>query len=617
MRHAARAISILAVFLLAATAIWAQNGAQVYQAHCASCHNSAAGRAPSEAALRALSVAQLLDGLRTGPMRAIGSTLTAGERRAVAEYLSTAAGHAAAPGICAPGAPPFRYTASGAAWPGWSPGAGNTRFQNAAAAGITVAQVPKLKLKWAFSLGGVTDARSAPAVDGGRLFLGTSSGRVYALDARTGCVAWTAKVGGPVRSALVVGPAGNGARAAVYFGAGADAYALDAATGRQLWRVSLTKHAAAIITAAPLLHHGVLYFGVSSLEELLALMPKYSCCTFRGSVVALEADTGRRLWRAYTIARAARPAKKSKAGEQTYGPSGAAVWSTPTFDPRRGAVYVATGDNYSHPAVVTSDAVLAFDAKTGRLLWSRQTTPGDAFNDACAVPGSANCPPPAGHDFDFGQPPMLVSLPGGRQELVLAQKSGVADALDPDRRGAILWRTRFGKGGPLGGAMWGSAADARNLYVAESGLAFRGVARDKTVPGGIRLLPDPNQGGGLFALNLATGAMVWAAAPARDCGDRAACSPAQSQAVTAIPGVVFSGSRDGHIRAYATANGRILWDYDTARAFPPLNGLPGHGGSLDGPGPVIAGGMLYVTSGYAQFGGMPGNVLLAFSVDGR
>lgn len=567
-----------------------------------------------------MSLPQVLAALETGPMKNIGSTLTARERFAVAIYLSARARHGTslpARARCSAEAPPFRFAASGATWMGWSPGRGNTRFQPAAAVGMTAADVPKLRLKWAFALGNETDARSAPAVDDGRIFLGTGGGAVYSLDARSGCVYWRAQVAGGIRSALMIGPAREGHPAAVYFGAGKDAYALDAATGKQLWRVPIATHVAAIITAAPSLHRGVLYFGVSSFEEALAPMPTYPCCTFRGSVVALDAATGKRLWRTYTIAEAPRPTEKNKSGAQMYGPSGAAVWSTPTFDPRLDAVYVATGDNYSHPATRTSDAVLAFDAKTGRLLWSRQATPGDAFNEACGLPGSANCPPPSGHDFDFGQPPMLVSLPGGRRELVLAQKSGVAYALDPDRRGAILWRTRFGKGGALGGAMWGSAADGRNVYVAESGLAFKGIVRDKTVAGGYRLVPNPNQGGGLFALNLKTGEQVWAAAPVLDCGNRAGCSPAQSQAVTLVPGVVFSGSRDGHIRAYATANGKLLWDFDTARAFTTVNGRPGHGGSLDGPGPVVAAGMLYVTSGYAQFGGMPGNVLLAFSVGGR
>jgi polyvinyl alcohol dehydrogenase (cytochrome) len=251
------------------------------------------------------------------------------------------------------------------------------------------------------------------------------------------------------------------------------------------------------------------------------------------------------------------------------------------------------------------------------MLWSRQMTAGDSFNNACGIPGSPNCPQPAGQDFDFGQPPILVSLANERRGLVLGQKSGMAYALDPDKQGEVLWRMRVGKGGGLGGIQWGSATDGQNVYVALSDVGFKGIVADSSSPQGFRLLPNPNQGGGLFALRLSTGEQVWSAKPASTCGDRKTCSPAQSQAVTAIPGVVFSGSLDGHLRAYSTATGEVLWDVDTARDYETLNGLAAHGGSLDGPGPVVAGGMLYVSSGYAQFGGAPGNVLLAFSVDGE
>ncbi|MGH9689145.1 MAG: PQQ-binding-like beta-propeller repeat protein [Candidatus Acidiferrales bacterium] len=613
----------LVTILLAATSAYAQNGAEVYKAHCASCHNSGAPRVPPESALRAMSPIRVLAALETGVMKTVGDTLTPQERTAVALYLSASlTAPKAAPlappssAFCAASAAPFRYSSKGAMWAGWSTSAANTRFQDAAAAGLTAADIPRLKLKWAFSLGDQTNARSQPAVDDGRIFFGTDSA-AYSLDARSGCIEWTTKVEGAIRSALVIGPAGRGQRAAVYFGAGKNAYALDASTGKQLWKVPAAKHFAAIITAAPLLHKGVLYFGISSYEEALGPLPGYQCCTFRGSVVALKADTGKLLWRTYTITKVPQPTEKNKAGVEMYGPSGAAVWSTPTFDAKRDRLYVATGDNYSHPTTETSDAVLALDAKTGKLLWRRQMTSGDAFTNACSIPGSPNCPPPAGHDFDFGQPPILVSLGGGRRELVIGQKSGLAYALDPDRDGAVLWQTRVGKGGPLGGMMWGSASDGRNVYVAESDLGFKGVIPDKNSAQGYRLLPNPNQGGGLFALDLKRGEKIWGALPPAACGDRVGCSPAQSQAVTAIPGVVFSGALDGHIRAYSTSDGKILWDFDTAHKFPTLNGEPAHGGSLDGPGPVIAGGMLFVSSGYGQFGGMPGNVLLAFSTEGH
>ena len=611
----------LFTLLLVSIAARAQNGEAVYKAHCASCHNSAAPRVPAESALRAMNVTQILTSLQTGVMKAVGDTLAPEERYAVSLYLSAPAAPNAAPvpasALCGKTAQPFRFSSTSPAWTGWSTDVNNWRFQNSTGAGLAAADVPKLKLKWAFSLGDEISARSQPAVAGGRVFFGTATGSVYSLDARTGCIDWTSKIDGSIRSALVVGPTEDGKHAAVCFGAGQNAYAFDAATGTQLWKVRIADHFASMITAAPLLYRGVLYFGVSSFEEALPPMPTYECCTFRGSVVALKADTGELLWRTYTIASAPQPTEKNKAGVQMHGPSGAGVWSTPTFDAERGIVYVATGDDYSHPAAETSDAVLALDAKTGKLLWSRQVTVGDVFNNACTFPGNPNCPPPSGKDLDFGQPPMLVALAGGRTELLIGQKSGVAYALDPDKEGAILWQTRVGDGGSLGGMMWGSATDGQRMYVAESDLGFAGIAPDKSTAQGYRLLLNSNQGGGLFALDLKTGEKVWSALPPHDCGARDNCSPAQSQAVTGIPDVVFSGSLDGHIRAYATSDGKVLWDVDTARDYTTVNGPPARGGSLDGPGPVVANGMLYVNSGYGQFGGMPGNVFLAFSVDGQ
>ncbi len=234
-----------------------------------------------------------------------------------------------------------------------------------------------------------------------------------------------------------------------------------------------------------------------------------------------------------------------------HGPSGASVWATPTFDEKRDVVDVATGDNYSDPATNTSDAVLALDAKTGKILWSKQLTPGDVYNNGCGSPAKTNCPGAHGNDFDFGQPPILVSLANGRRALVIGQKSGMVHALDPDRQGEILWQKRVGPGGVLGGIQWGSAADGENMYVALSGLQLR-IVPDTAAPKGYSLGVDPKQGGGLFALRLLTGETVWDAKP-EGCGERKHCSPAQSAPVTAIPGVVFSGSVDGHLRAYDAA----------------------------------------------------------------
>jgi len=247
-------------------------------------------------------------------------------------------------------------------------------------------------------------------------------------------------------------------------------------------------------------------------------------------------------------------------------------------------------------------------------------TAGDAFNLACGAAGGVNCPESNGPDFDFGSSPILVNLSNGKRALIAGQKSGMVHALDPDQQGEVLWQVRVGQGGTAGGVQWGSAVDDQNVYVALSDVSSTRSANpvpnaQKSFTGNYRVL-DPKKGGGLFALRLATGERAWYAPPP-GCGEKLGCSPAQSAAVTLIPGVVFSGSLDGHLRGYSTKDGRIVWDVDTAQGFPTVDGVKANGGSIDGPGPVVVGGTLYVNSGYGFIGGMPGNVLLAYSVDGK
>jgi polyvinyl alcohol dehydrogenase (cytochrome) len=392
---------------------------------------------------------------------------------------------------------------------------------------------------------------------------------------------------------------------AAFFGdLAANAYALDAGTGKQLWKVNLDSHHAARITGAPTFNEGRLYVPVASLEEVSSGMPDYECCTFRGSVVALDAATGNEIWKTYTISEKARPVGKNKIGVQQWGPSGAAVWSSPTLDVNQKILYVATGDNYSLPPSETSDAVMALDMESGKVLWVRQLTEKDTFNTSCYLPDSTNCPPNAGPDFDFGSSTILIGLPNGRHALIAGQKSGVVHALDPDRDAKTLWQTRVGHGGVVGGILWCPATDEKNVYVAVSDAQFD---ENHHI--------SPTGGGGLVALRLSDGAEVWRAAPVPCPEGRKGCSPAQAAAVTVIPGVVFSGSLDGHLRAYSTEDGRVIWDYDTVREFTTVNGVSGHGGALNGPGPTVANGMLFVNSGYGYVGQMPGNVLLAFGAE--
>jgi polyvinyl alcohol dehydrogenase (cytochrome) len=415
-------------------------------------------------------------------------------------------------------------------------------------------------------------------------------------------------VGAQVRSGLVVARAG--VRTARFFGDSAGfVHALDAATGAPLWKLRAGDHPSTVVTGTPAYHAGRLYVPVSSTEEIRAIDPNYDCCTFRGSVLALEASTGRVIWRTWLVPGPAKPAGRSKSGKTLLGPSGVAVWSAPTIDARRGVLYAVTGDNYTEPTTKLSDAVVALRLSDGRIAWSKQFTEGDAYTLACRAPDKANCPEEEGPDFDFGASAILAG-----RVLLLGQKSGLVYAIDPDRKGTLLWQARAGAGGTLGGIQWGMAADGKRVYAAVSDLVAKRVPR----PGGefFDYFLDPTQGGGLSAFEIASGRLAWKAPPA-PCGGRSPCSPAQSQAVTSIPGAVFSGSLDGFIRAFAPETGKVIWEFDTARSFATVNGVEARGGALDAGGPVAAGGMLFVNSGYALVGGMPGNVLLAFGVDGK
>lgn len=591
-----------------------QDGAAIYKERCASCHDSPGPRVPSLTTIKAMSGEAIYQALTRGLMKTQAAGLSSAQLFALISYIGPTGGtQVSAPGLTrtCKNEPVIHVGGNAPEWNGWSTSVTNSRFQDAATAGLTANGLEKLQLKWAFNLGGVAEARTQPAVVGDTLFEGTGTGAFYALDAQSGCTFWGFRAASGIRGGAAIGFAGD--IPAVFFAdTGANVYALNAQTGQLLWKVRPVDHFATIGTATPQYYKGNVYQAFSSFEEVLGGDPKYQCCTFRGSVVALKAATGEKLWQTFTIPEAPKPTGTSPARTQQYGPSGAAVWSTPTIDGQAGALYVGTGDNYSAPSTDTSDAVLAMDLKTGKLLWTAQLTKNDAYNNACSIPIPGNCPKTHGADYDFGQPPILLKLGSGKRMLVIGQKSGIVHALDPDAQGKVLWHTRVGEGGPFGGSQWGSASDGSKVYVAISDLGV-GAVPDAKSPRGYRLVLDPKKGGGLYALDAPTGKIIWSARATPCANGRTDCSPAQSAAVTAIPGVVFSGSVDGHLRAYSAENGKALWDTDTAREFQTVNGETAHGGSLDGAGPAVVNGMVFVNSGYGQWGGMPGNVLLAFS----
>lgn len=610
---------VLAALVVCAFSAMAQqpDPAALYQKHCAVCHDhSAATRAPERSALRQASPEVILQALEQGTMKVHGDALTRSERRSLAEFLSGKALGSVVEskaGSCPGQAPDMAAAWPGPRWNGWGGDLENTRFQPASQAGLTAAQAGKLKLKWAFGFPGTIVSFAQPTVVGGRIFVGSAIHTVYSLDARTGCIYWAIPVAAPVRSAITIAKLSTSARYAAFFGdLRGYVYAVDANSGELIWKTLVEDFPNSHITGAVKVHDGRVYAPISIIEDGPALNPRYECCRSRPSVVALDAATGRQIWKSLTILDTPEKRGKNKIGTQLWGPSGASIWCSPTLDLKRNVLYVGTGDNHSQPVTGTSDAVLAMALDTGRIVWVRQLTAGDVFNISCVNSDTANCPVPSGPDFDLGASQMLVSLAGGKQALIASAKSGVVTALDPDHGGDILWQKKIGKGGTLGGVQWGTAADSDNVYAALSDIALTQVWEG----GRMRYAPDPKVGGGLVALRLANGEQVWRAAPPV-CGDRPHCSPAQSAAVSAIPGVVFSGGVDGRLRAFSTKDGALLWEFDASREFETVNKVPARGGAFDGPGPVIVNGMLFTASGYGSWGGAPGNVLLAFSVDGK
>jgi polyvinyl alcohol dehydrogenase (cytochrome) len=600
-------------------------GEATFQRICAACHTSIVSRAsptsdhppdpmiaralPREM-LRQLSAETVLTALTSGKMKAQGSTLTDAERRAVSEYASGSRFGAAAygstrtekPNLCKEQSPVEQF-AHAPAWNGWGNGPANLRFQSRAAGGLTAADLPKLKLKWAFGYTNTSTLRAQPTVFGHRLFVATDSGEIYALDAKTGCTYWTHKADASVGTAPSVGPyktADGKSGYAVYVGdKSANVYALDADSGTVLWKRRVDDHKVAGITGAPTLYKGHLFVPIQGVgEESVGATNGYPCCTFRGSIVALNSSTGEVLWKTYTVEKSM-PRGKTANGVELFGPSGGSIWSAPTIDVRRGLLYAGTGNGFSEPSQPGTDAILAMDLKTGAVRWTKQVEGSDNWAMGCAPknPNNPACPPELGPDYDFAASPALVRA-NGKDLLIAAQKSGLVYALDPDKQGAIVWQHRYGKGSGLGG-QWGVAVDGERFFIGTADL----------------LTPTP---GGMHAIAIADGKSIWDVLPQpklclKNPGQ--ICSAGQGSAPTAIPGAVLSAGLDGGLRAYSDKDGAILWTFDTNQDFETINGVAARGGGMDHGGAIVVDGMVYLNSGYGGFVGHPGNVLLALGLD--
>jgi polyvinyl alcohol dehydrogenase (cytochrome) len=590
-------------------------GVNLFKNNCTSCHGiTPVERAPAESVIKQMPPERIYEAITTGVMKNMAEKLSDTERILLAEYMggrkldkSDTGSMKSMPNPC-PNHPPVR-TMDKPTWNGWGD-LSNTRFQPAKAAGLSAGQVSRLKLKWAFGLPGATALYGVTVADG-RVFVSSNGGYVYSLDAESGCVHWSYHSAAVVRSGVTIGPVKTGSsKIAAFFGdIRGNAYALDASTGELLWKVAVdSTQPLARITGNPRLYEGRLYVPVASLEEDESRSPNHICCTFRGVVAALDAETGRQIWKTYTLPQEPKVIKKNSAGLDYMGPSGSGVWTAPIIDTKRRALYFGTGNSFSEPAP-TSDSIMALSMDTGRILWWQQAMPNDVWHGGCvqSIPGRPrpagrggfpnappyppeNCVDKTGPDWDYAASPSLATLPDGRTVIIASPKQAVVRALDPDKKGATIWEQDIarGIGGGAGEVVFGGAVDDQYAYF------------------GLHL------GNGLVALQLSNGVEKWFT-PLKT-PESMATHRGIVAAVSVIPGVFFSGGMDGMLRAVSPMDGRTLWEFNTAQEFPTVNGVAAKGGSIGAGGPVVAGGMLFTGSGYVGFqNGVPGNVLLAFA----
>jgi polyvinyl alcohol dehydrogenase (cytochrome) len=512
--------------------------------------------------------------------------------------------------------------------PGWPMFGQNVCGTRAAATGglILPQTVSKLGLQWTFNAAG--DISATPAVSLGEVYVPDWGGNIYRIDALTGKAVWSKSVAALVGLTDDAGPnpvdltppgGTEDAPAAVdardtpaitpdsiIFGTGqgyinsqAAGYvvSLDRGTGALKWKTLVDPHAAAAVTSSPVVNGNVAYVGVSSGEEFFSVIPGYPCCSFRGSVVALNVQTGKILWQTPMIEDSVYLNNGALAGY-----AGDAVWSTPVVDRKRNQIYVTTGNNYTTPGGVISlppgdhvESIVALDLNTGAIKWSQRMTTGDIWN----VLEFVTAPSSVGPDDDFGAGANLFQARiGGKVRDVVGagQKSGVYYALDPDT-GTLLWKTQVGPGGHLGGIHWGTAVDANHIYVPIN----NGTGNPYVLGGSGPQAGTMATTGSWAALDPATGEIQWQTAnpvPSVPFLDVNVNGP-----VTAVNGVVFGGSMDanGSMFALDGTTGKILWSFQS-------------GATVYG-GPAVADGVVYWGSGYGsarlQFG-TPGKKLLAF-----
>jgi polyvinyl alcohol dehydrogenase (cytochrome) len=582
-------------------------GEKIFKEVCAPCHEHGGARAPDAYLLKLMTPDSIYGTLTTGAMRIQAQGLDDEEKSAVVEFLAGARAPADAgllPPRCRGPAAKFDFGRP-PPFSGWGFDPANTRYVDSRASGLSAANIARLRLKWSFGVKGAIRMASQPALGGGAIYIGGQDGSVYALEQGSGCLRWQFHAPAEVRTGIVVSPWNGGdvsARPRVYFGdLIGNIYAVDAISGDLLWRDHVDAHPASTLTAAPVLQGDRLYVAVSSIEE--GVSGRYDCCTFRGSIVAYEARSGKRVWQSYLLPKAVFRGTTSS-GEKVYAPAGLAIWGAPAIDERRGLLYFGTGDSYTSPAPKLSDAIVALRLDTGKIAWSYQATRHDAWNVGCMMKEKPNCPRENGPDHDFGTAAILAADSRGKERVFAGQKSGWVHAVDPDT-GQLLWKTRVGRGGLMGGVYFGLATREDMLFVPVNDAPDGGVHDEAAKPG-------------LYALDVRDGRVLWQVPIDADaCKDRGAqCALGIAAPVTATGDLLIAGAGDGELRIYGARSGEKLWQYDTAQTVATVGGGSAHGGSIGGgAGPLVWGGTLIVESGYGFAGRMPGNVMLVFELE--
>lgn len=574
-------------------------GNELFASNCATCHNGRVPKAPATVWLEMMAPDAILNAMNDGIMSAQSAHLEETEKRHIAEYLTRTS-----LASYEPPAPPAQCAEDVSGFTGTPPAAvswghDTKRFIPENVAGLTRDDAPNLKLKWAFAYPSSVRARSQPTIGWNTIFVGSQDGTVYAFDLETGCAKWTYRASAEVRTGIIADAENNRLFFGDFLGR---AYALDAFTGELIWRQKVDDHPNATITGTPTLGGGQLFVPISSLEVTSAADPTYACCTFRGAVAALDLATGDINWKTHTIPEPPSVHGETSIGTKILGPSGAPVWTAPTYDAKRNRLYVGSGENYSSPADENSDAVFALDTATGEKVWQTQFTEGDAWNVGCMM-GNENCPVENGPDVDLSAAPLVVPLSEDQDILVIGQKSGVAYGLNIET-GDILWDQRLGHGGTQGGVHFGMTAEGSTVFVPIVDMADTHDAREYDLS---------QYGAGLHAINAATGEIIWRNVANNICDGRQFCDPGISAAATSIPGVVFAGHLDGRFQAYAADTGDVIWSYDTTKPISTITGEKATGGSMSGPGAAIADGHVVINSGYGLYYHMPGNLLLVFA----